>query len=104
MATFAAWAQTKSSFQPGTITEVKAHQAASNDGAASQQYDVSVKVGNTVYLVLYTPPAGSNLVEYREGTELLVSVDKDKLLFNDLLGNTVTVPILNRRETASKTE
>src|ERR1051325_7236680 len=65
--TVAAWGQTKSSFQPGTIMEVKAHQSDSQSGKTAQQYDVSVKVGNIVYVVLYTPPAGSNAVEYRKG-------------------------------------
>jgi uncharacterized protein YabE (DUF348 family) len=102
--TVAAWGQTKSSFQPGTIMEVKAHQSDSQSDKTAQQYDVSVKVGNIVYVVLYTPPAGSNAVEYRKGVQVMVSVENDKLLFNDLLGNTSTVPILNRREETSKTE
>jgi len=73
--TVAALCQTSSSYQPGTIMEVKAHQAASETAPATKQYDVSMQVGNTIYVVLFTPPKGSNLVEYKAGTDLLVLVE-----------------------------
>src|SRR5689334_2260725 len=68
-ATFLALAQTSpSQWQPGTITAVTPHQAGSVEHASDTvRYDVSIKVGNTVYVVLYTPPNGSNTVEYRRG-------------------------------------
>jgi Spy/CpxP family protein refolding chaperone len=59
---------------------VQHHQAATSDGeAASAQYDVSVRIGETVYVVLYTPSYGSNTVEFSEGLEFLFSVGKDTL-------------------------
>jgi hypothetical protein len=88
-----AYGQTSSSkFQPGTITAVTAHQNAAGESAsAGARYDVSVKVGNTIYTVLYAPPNGANGVEYSTGFELLVSVASDTLTFNSKLsGTTVT--------------
>jgi hypothetical protein len=96
-----ALAQTPSpQWQPGTITSVTAHSNGPGERASdTAQYDVSVKVGNTVYVVLFTPPNGSNTVEYRRGFELLVLVGTDALTFNkkgDLSGATTKVPILRK--------
>jgi hypothetical protein len=96
-----AFAQTPSTqWQPGTITAVTAHKAGPGERASDAvQYDVSVKVGNTVYVVLYTPRNGSNTVEYRRNFELLVLVGNDALTFNnkgDVSGSTTAVPILHK--------
>src|SRR5580765_6565277 len=88
-----------SQWQSGTITAVTTHKAAPEERASDTvQYDVSIKVGNTVYVVLYTPPNGSNTVEYRQGFELLVLVGTDVLTFNkgDVSGTTTKVPILHK--------
>jgi hypothetical protein len=92
--------QTSSSkYQPGTITAVTTHQSAPEepDGNVAR-YDVSVKVGDTVYVVVYTPPNGANGVEYSAGLGLLVLVGSETLTFNSRLTGTTVVPIL-RRET-----
>jgi hypothetical protein len=96
-ATVSAFCQTPSSkYQPGTITAVSAHQIASGEQASDVvRYDVSIKVGNTVYLVLFTPTSGSNMVEYSVGLDLLVLVGSDTLTFNRS-GATTEVPILRR--------
>jgi Spy/CpxP family protein refolding chaperone len=86
-----------SKFQPGTITEVVAHQNAPGESSDVARYDVSVKVGNTVYKVLYTPPNGANGVKYSAGLQLLVSVGTDTLAFNSRLSGTTVVPILSRQ-------
>lgn len=86
-------------YQPGTITAVAPHQNA-NASDSTARYDVSVKVGNTLYTVLYTAPNGANLVEYSAGFELLVLVGTDKLTFNSRLSGKTEVPIL-RRETVA---
>ena len=46
-----AFGQSTSKYQVGTITEVKAHQAAGEPASDSTIYDVSVKVGTTIYVV-----------------------------------------------------
>ena len=54
-------------YQRGTITAVTAHQNAPGESSRDVvRYDVSVKVGNTNYVVLFTPPNGSNTVEYSQ--------------------------------------
>ena len=71
---FAAFGQSTSKYQVGTITEVKAQHAAGSGASDATSYDVSVKVGGTIYVVLYTPPPGEDTVKYVAGRELLVLV------------------------------
>jgi hypothetical protein len=69
-------------YQPGTILAVQQHQAAPSDSeAAPAQYDVSIRIDQTVYVVLFTPSHGSKSVEFSEGLEFLFSVGKDTLTF-----------------------
>jgi hypothetical protein len=90
-------------YQSGTITAVAAHPVTQSEpGGATAQYDVSVKVGDTVYVVLYTPPNGANTVEYSAGFDLLVLVGSDTLTFNSRLSGKTEMPIL-RRETLPAT-
>ena len=87
-------------YQTGAITEVKVHQRASDKDAKT--YDVSVKVGNKIYVVLFTPPAGSDVIEYKVGQETTVLVDGKNLNANDLTGKTWKLPILSQREVSEK--
>ena len=56
--TVPALCQSTSKWQVATITEVKPHPAAGEDASDPITYDVSVKVGDTIYVVRYTTPAG----------------------------------------------
>jgi hypothetical protein len=85
-----------SRYQPGTIMAVEPH-AASPGGNASRTYDVSVKVDNTMYVVLYTQPPGTISPLYRTGLQLLVSIGRNTIKFNDQLGRSQELPILSRR-------
>ena len=98
---FPAFGQTTSKYQVGTITEVKVHQAAGTGASDVASYDVSVKVGDTIYVVLYTPPLGMNTIKYAAGRDLLVLVGKDKLTYNDILGQSYDVPIESRQPAAN---
>ena len=75
-----------SKYQVGTITEVKPHQPGSDGGSDVVSYDVSVKVGDTVYLTLYAPPFGMNTVKYAAGRDVLVLVGKKTITYSDMLG------------------
>jgi hypothetical protein len=89
-------------YQPGTILSVEPHQNASSDSSsAATQYDVSVQIEDTVYVVLYTPRVGSNTVEYAAGIERLFSVGKESLRYPDRFGN-MELPILRTTELPSK--
>jgi hypothetical protein len=83
-------------YQRGTIVAIARHQTAPGD--AVTQYDVSIQVRDTTYVVLYTPPNGANGVEFAAGIDLLVSIGQDTLTFPSKLTGTTEVPIL-RRET-----
>ena len=92
-----AFGQTPSSkYQPGTIMAVVAHQSPGQSDSDVTQYNVSVKVGSTTYVVLFTPPNGSNTVKYVVGDELLVLVGSNTLTFNTATTGETVVPILSR--------
>ena len=83
-------------YQVATITDVKVHQT--GDGASDVvSYDVSVKVGDTIYVALYTPPLHENTVKYAAGRNLLVLVGRTTITYNDILGRSREVPIISRR-------
>jgi hypothetical protein len=86
-----------SKYQPGTITRVTSHPRMPGEPDDVARYDVSVKVGNTLYVVLYAPPNGANTVEYSAGLSLLVLVGSDTLTFNSTISGTTEVPILSRQ-------
>jgi hypothetical protein len=95
--------QTKNSkWQVGTIMAVAEHQT---DGENShvRKYDVTVRVDKTLYVVLYTPPDGTDTITYRAGLDLLVSVKPKTIAFNNLLGRKMEVPILSRKPTSPST-
>src|SRR5579863_419270 len=98
---FSAYGQSASKYQVGTITEVKTHQTAGNGASNTTSYDVSLKVGDTIYVVLYTPPLGQETVKYAAGRDLLVLVGKGTIRYNDILGQSFEVPI-ESQETAAK--
>ena len=95
--TLAALGQSTSKYQVALITEVKPRQAAGNDTSDPSSYDVSVKVGETIYVVLYTEPLGDIPAKYARGHELLVLVGKNTITYNDILGRSHQVPIESQR-------
>ena len=95
--TLPAFCQGTSKYQVAIITEVKARQAAGEGASDPTSYDVSVKVADTIYVVLYTPPLGELPPKYATGHELLVLVGKNNLTYNDMLGRSLQVPIESQR-------
>jgi hypothetical protein len=95
------YAQHKPTYVVGTVMKIKGHKSSNPD--AAKQYDLSVKVRNTLYTVLYTPPPGSNGVEYSAGMERNVLVEGDSMKFSDLRGNLITMPILAREKVVKRT-
>src|SRR5208282_3615441 len=98
--TFPALCQSTSKWQIAAITEVKPHPAAGEDASDPITYDISVKVGDTIYLVRYTTPAGEIAPKYATGRELLVLVGKNTITYKDLLGRSLQVPIESQRPAA----
>jgi hypothetical protein len=95
--TLMALGQSTSKYQVATITEVSPHQAAGSVAPDVVSFDVSVRVGDTIYVVLYTPPAGEIAPKYFAGRNLLVLVGKNTITYNDILGRSCEVPIKSRR-------
>jgi hypothetical protein len=100
LTTVQALCQSTGKYQVGTIADVKPHQAATDAASDVVSYDVSLKVKDTIYVVLYTPPLGMNTVRYAAGRDILVLVGKKTITYNDLLGQSYEVPILKRRQAA----
>jgi hypothetical protein len=97
---FPAFGQSTTKYQVGTITEVKVHHTAGSNASDAVSYDVSVKVGDTIYVVLYTPALGEETVKYAAGRDLLVLVGKNKITYNDILGQSHNVPIESQKNAA----
>ena len=96
-----AFCQSSSKYQVAQIIEVKVHEAAGDTSSNTTSYDVSAKVGDTIYVVLYTPPLGELPPKYVTGRELLVLVEKDSITYNDMLGRSLQVPIQSHRPAAA---
>ncbi len=93
----ASMGQTSSKYQPGTVMAVTTHPNGPGKGSDDAvSYDVSIKVGDITYVVLYTPPNGANSVKYSVGIEFLVLVGTDTLTINTALSRPTTLPILRR--------
>ena len=95
--TVPALCQSTSKWQIAMITEVKPRQRAGDGASGPASYDVSVKVGDTTYVVLYTQPLGEIPAKYATGNELLVLVGKNTITYNDMLGRSLQVPIESQR-------
>jgi len=91
-----------SKYQPGTIMAVKTYADSNSAESPTTRYDISLRVGNTIYVVLYTPPPGTYGVQYMAGEELLVLVGSKTITYNDILGNSRKVPILSRKAVSEK--
>ena len=86
-----------SKYQVGTITEVKAHHPSGDESPEVVRYDVSVKVGDTIYLTLYSPAFGLNTVKYAAGRDVVVLVGKKSITYSDLWGRPIEVPIVSQK-------
>jgi len=97
LATLSVFSQSASNYQVGTITAVKPHQSAGDSSDDAISYDVSVRVGDTIYLVLYKPPVGASPIKYAAGRNLLVMVGEKTLHYNNIIGEPFEVPIVSRK-------
>lgn len=96
----AAFCQSTPKCEVATIIKVAAHQAAGETISDATSFDVSVRVGDVVYVVLYTPPMGELPPTYVTGRQLLVLVGKNTLTYNNMVGESLQVPIETQRSAA----
>ena len=93
-----AFCEPSAKYEVATIIDVKLHQSAGDSSSsAAATYDISVKVGDTIYVVLYTDTLGTNTVKYVAGREALVHVGKNAITYNDISGQSHEVPILSQK-------
>lgn len=97
-----AFCQSTLKYQVAQIIEVEVHRPPRDSSSNATSYDVSAKVGDTIYVVLYTPRLGELPPRYATGHELLVLVEKDAITYNDMLGRSFQVPIQSRRPAADQ--
>lgn len=90
----------KTKYRIATVLEVAPHDSNGAADSSPRTYDVSVRVGNTVYVVLYSPPFGMQNVKYAAGAEVVVLVGDKTITYNDISGNSIEVPILRRKTIA----
>lgn len=88
-----------SKWQVGTIMGVSRH-AAHGKSSGVHEYEVSLKVGKTLYVVLYAPPDGTSTIMHRAGSDLLVLVGPKTIAFNNLMGRKLEAPILRHKSLA----
>jgi len=92
----------KDKYQVGNIMAAQVHEATSGEDPRVLRYDVTLDIGTTEYVVLYTPPNGRKTVEYHLGRDSLFLVQKDTIVFHDMLGTRTEVPILSRKPIVAK--
>jgi|SRR5215510_4754508 len=93
-------------WQSALILDVKEHQGTVPDQAdpSITRYDVSMRVKDTEYVLLYTPRPGTHGFQYVKGMNILVLVKSKTITFNDILGRPVTVPIVSQKPVAANTK
>ncbi len=93
-----ALAQAKPVYKVGTITDIAVHKLPSGEEAVPKSYEITVKVGDFVYVVLFTPAGDPDVIEYKKGLDTTVLVEGDVMKANDIKGRTHKVPIISRTE------
>jgi len=87
---------TSLTYQPATIIAVNPHTSPGNSNPNGALYDVSVKVKQTLYVVVTTSPSPSGSIQYAVGREVLVRVSDDTITWNDIMGESHEVPIISK--------
>ena len=98
LVTFPLFPQYGSKYEVATIIDVKPHQPAGTASSDPVKYDVSLRVGDTIYLTLYTDTLGTGTVKYAGGRELLVLIGGKTVRYNNILGQSLEVPIVSRKK------
>ena len=91
-------ASQKQEWQHGIIVSVDKHSESQTSDSHQSSYDIALRVGDVIYVVIYTVPGSSSTVDYRVGTDLVVLVTEPTLTFNDLQGNPHTVEIIRKQK------
>jgi len=95
-----------SQYQSGLILEVKEHPGAEIPATEKtppiKRYDISVQVKDVVYVILFTPRPGMHGFQTLAGMDLLVMIREKTMFFNDILGRSMSAPIISQHPAAPK--
>lgn len=94
----AAMCQSSSPYKAAQLLDVAAHQPPTSE----KSYDLTVKMENTIFIVYFVPPDGTNLIESKKGQDFVARVDGDTMKVNDLLGQSHSLKILSRKPVQGK--
>ena len=89
---------TPSPYQPATITNVKPLPSPENTNPDDALYEVSIRAGQTVYVVLTPVPSPSGSALYAVGRQVLVRIGVDTITWNDIMGQSYKATILSRTQ------
>ncbi len=91
-------------YQPAQVMAVKVHEPTGDYDSQAVRYDVTVYSGDMEYVILYTPPEGTDVVQYQLGRDGLVLVQANSIKWHDMLGRPHEAPILRRGAIPTKTK
>ncbi len=95
--------QTSQRFEPATITSVEEQKnPAMKEDGTGRQYKLGLRTASRSYVVLFTPAYGSRSVEYGVGQQISILVEKKTIRFNDISGNSMSMPILSTEKLEPK--
>lgn len=84
----------ESKWMVGTVTSVTPHPGPAGE---AERYEVSIQVGDTIYVVLYTQEPGTTLVQFKEGQDAPVLVGDKTIKVTDIQGVVREAPIISKR-------
>lgn len=89
-------------YQVATITAVGPYDSGNNAGTSVASYEVSLRVGDAAYVVLYAPPPDTvDTIHYGAGGEIHVLLGENTITFHDEFGNSFQAPILTKTTTTA---
>lgn len=97
--------ESQAKYEVATILRVKQCDDANPAHESSLQaadYEITARVGSTIYVVLYTDTLGTGVVQYAGGQQLLVHVGKTTITYNDILGRSQEVQIVSQKPVTTK--
>ena len=89
---------TSLTYQPATIIAVNPHPSAGDSNPDDALYEVSIRAGQTVYVVLTPVPSPSGSALYAVGRQVLVRIGEDTITWNDIMGQSYKATILSRTQ------
>ena len=93
-------------YQSGLVLEVTEHPGgeipATKETPPIKRYDISVQVKDVVYVILFTPRPGMYGFQTLAGMDVLVKIQQKNMFFSDLLGRSMSAPIISQHPAAPK--